>query len=51
MHYVLLHVIQMVAEDGSNKAWQGDTAGRCSTFIVSLFCRSAEQKAWEAQEL
>ena len=38
VHYVLLHIIQMTAEDGSNGAWRGDIEGRCSTFITSLFC-------------
>ena len=35
----------MAAEDGSNEAWRGDTVGHCSTFIVSSFRKSAEQKA------
>ena len=35
----------MVAEDGNNGAWHGDTEGRCSTFTISLFYESAEQKA------
>ena len=34
----------MAAEDGSNGAWHGDTAGHFSTFIASLFRVLAEQK-------
>ena len=35
----------MAVEDGSNKAWRGDTAGHYFTFITSSFHESAEQKA------
>ena len=51
MHYVLMCVIKMVAEDGSNGAWCGDTESRCSALFVSSFRESTEQKAWEAQEI
>ena len=42
---LLLRVIKMVAKNGSDGVWRGDTAGHCSTFITSLFRESAEQKA------
>ena len=38
----------MAAKDGSRGVWcgeSGDTEGRYSTFIASLFCESAVQKA------
>ena len=35
----------MVAEDGSNGAWRGNTESSCSTYCFFLLYESAEQKA------